>query len=169
MENNEQLRRDAEKVFSNEFSVTPAEAGLKGVVTARFGFFSRTVFAIFAEDEETAKAYAKHQDCMHKVWESGIIMMLIMILITALSIIFAFLQLLQDNPFPLILLAVILVVAAVVYFVIDHQKLQPLDKKIHDGEGHLKVITFYHPKKGGWYKGVWEPEFLAKHIPSYDD
>ena len=168
MKNNEELRREAEKVFSNEFSVTPAEAGLHGVITARFGFFSQTVFAIFAEDEETAKAYAKHQDCMHKVWESGIIMLLILILITALCVIFAFLQLLHENLFPLILLAALSIIAAVVYFVM-FRWLKPLDKKIHDGEGHLKVMTFYHKKKGGWYKGVWEPEFLAKHIPFDED
>lgn len=162
MKNNEELREKAIRIFSRTFNVSHDEAGLNGVITARFGFFSRMVFVIFAEDEETAKAYVKHQDRMHKAWESAIILMLLVVL----GLIYAFLQMVQDNMIPCMILLAICVVAAVGYMAV-YFSLKSLDKKIHDDEGHLKVITFYYKK--GWYTGVWSPEFLAKHIPSYDD
>ena len=159
MKNENDLRQEVEKAFLSHYLVTPDEMGLNSMMLADFGLITKQKQAIFATDEEAAKAYVKEQGYLHKVWQSALTVMLI----AAFGIIFGFLQLIKGNVIPYIVLAAMCFIAAAVYMW-GYFKHKPLHKKYRDDKGRLKVLTLYLDKNGKWLPGVHDPKFVAEHV-----
>lgn len=159
-----QLKAEVTGVLTKNYFLSPEEMGFNCLKLADFGFIPRQKFAIFAKDEAVAEAYVKVQSFMHLVWQSAIIVLLM----AAFGLVFAFWQLVNGNLVPIIVLCVILFVAFVIYLT-GYFKCKPLEKKYRDDEGHLQVLTFYLDRKGQWEAGVRDTRYVARHITVDED